>query len=782
MPVRIRLLAAIAVALLLAAGTPALAQDIRPAPGAADDEPVRILHVTDRLNSTPEAIRSLHAFHADRNAGIARTSAIAYTVGMSASFRVLKNLASNPIWESREFELMASSDIANIWVETNELAMEHVTDADIASLNAALLQQTPAGSVDPTKGIIANNYTYFGAPPNVDGDNRLDILLYDIEEGEGAGNVFVAGYVTSSDLSTFGGGNNKDILYLDTDPGLTTRPVTEILSTAAHEHQHLIHFNYDLNELTFVNEGLSEWAEVLNGYLPRPMTYLLDPAVYNVGLLSWDESVSIVDDYRRAGLFTAYLAERLGNATTAAITRSTERGRNGYSSVLTSAGLDFEEVVLDFHTANYLNIPRVQARFGYQHPNFATITTVPSAVVDGREIRETPLNTFNVAPGAAVYYTWTDVQNFSLSLDTSDPLATVRSRMKARIVKEAPDGAITYEDLDLPLTDRLFSGTFESLTLQMTHTRPELSARVGVGMAASWSTDLAGSIVSTAFDDGSAISGTFFSLSSAEQGAVATRFDAPQNSQLLEVAVAPYYLNQFSGSGLSVNENRDLELRIWAVGTNGQPGDLLFSKTVVDPRAYTGALLTLNHFTIDLEDDADALQNLPDTYFIGYGETGTDVNFMIVGPSTYAAENRSFIRRGDGTWGALWDTQFQDGGDDEFPLRGSVVPIRATFLVAQGPVANEDDPSLPAATVLHQNFPNPFNPSTTIRYELADASHVRLTVYDLLGRPVQRLVDGMLPAGRHQIAFDAESLASGLYLYTLDTGTTVETRRMMLVK
>ncbi|MDZ4699167.1 MAG: T9SS type A sorting domain-containing protein [Rhodothermales bacterium] len=774
---------ALCFAMLAVAGAGPLFAQETPQTPISDRESPRILHVTDRLNRLPEAVRSLEAFHANKAAGKrAEPAPRVYAVGMMTSFRVLKNLATSPIWETKEFELKATSDIANIWVETGELTLEHVTDADVAVLDEALLRTTPAGSIDATKGIVANNNAYFGAPPDVDGDGQLDILLYDISEGTTDGNIYIAGYVTSSDLSLFGGGNNKDILYLDTSPGLTSRPVTELLSTAAHEHQHLIHFNYDLNELTFVNEGQSEWAEVLNGYLPRPMTYLLNPTLYNIGLMSWEESVNVLDDYRRAGLYTAYLAERLGPAVTASITRNAGRGRTGYEAVLTGAGLNYTQVLLDYHSANLLNLPRILPNFGYDHPDYVGITSIPSAVTDGRSVQATPPTTFSVAPGAAQYQVWSDVQNFVLTVDTSDPIATIRSRMLVRVIKEAQDGAYTYEDLPLPITNRLFAGSFDRIIVQTTHVRPELSSTVSVGLSASWLTELTGSIVSESFDDGSAISGTFFSLSSGASGAVATRFDPPADSRLLEVGLAPFYLNQFAGAGIPADAGRDVELRIWAVAPDGSPGDVLFSKVIEDPRAYTGAQLTLNHFTIDLEDDAEALDDLPASYYIGYGETGVDVNYMVVGASAYPDEDRSFVRRSSGQWGALWETQFEGEDEGAFPLEGSIIPIRATFLVGGAPVANEDEDVLPRRTALEQNFPNPFTLTTTIRYELESAAHVRLTVYDLLGRPVGQLVDALQPAGRHGATFHAESLASGLYLYTLDTGADVFTRRMMLVK
>jgi len=89
---------------------------------------------------------------------------------------------------------------------------------------------------------------------------------------------------------------------------------------------------------------------------------------------------------------------------------------------------------------------------------------------------------------------------------------------------------------------------------------------------------------------------------------------------------------------------------------------------------------------------------------------------------------------------------------------------------------------LPAKYALYQNYPNPFNPATTIRFELPEADEVQLTVYDILGREIETLVDGYKDAGYYEAVFDAGQLSSGVYLYQLRAGEFVETKRFMLVK
>ena len=95
---------------------------------------------------------------------------------------------------------------------------------------------------------------------------------------------------------------------------------------------------------------------------------------------------------------------------------------------------------------------------------------------------------------------------------------------------------------------------------------------------------------------------------------------------------------------------------------------------------------------------------------------------------------------------------------------------------------NTESEELPAEVALLNNYPNPFNPETTIDYELPQTSEVSLTVYDLLGHETAVLVDGLQSAGRHTVRFNASNLPSGSYVYRLQTGDKIVARTMILVK
>lgn len=90
--------------------------------------------------------------------------------------------------------------------------------------------------------------------------------------------------------------------------------------------------------------------------------------------------------------------------------------------------------------------------------------------------------------------------------------------------------------------------------------------------------------------------------------------------------------------------------------------------------------------------------------------------------------------------------------------------------------------NLPAFYTLEQNYPNPFNPSTIISFSLPKAGDVQLSVFDAIGRKVATLADGYQTAGQHNIEFNASSLASGVYFYTLTAGDFTATKKMLLVK
>ncbi len=125
--------------------------------------------------------------------------------------------------------------------------------------------------------------------------------------------------------------------------------------------------------------------------------------------------------------------------------------------------------------------------------------------------------------------------------------------------------------------------------------------------------------------------------------------------------------------------------------------------------------------------------------------------------------------------------------NDEFPVsNGETLSYRLKQIDFDGRFEYSDeievDIQAPQKAVLHDNYPNPFNPSTTISYEVPAQVQVSLMVYDMLGREVTTLVDADQPAGRYEVTFDASDLPSGTYLYQLVAGNEKETKKLILAK
>ena len=89
---------------------------------------------------------------------------------------------------------------------------------------------------------------------------------------------------------------------------------------------------------------------------------------------------------------------------------------------------------------------------------------------------------------------------------------------------------------------------------------------------------------------------------------------------------------------------------------------------------------------------------------------------------------------------------------------------------------------IPAVVDIRGNFPNPFNPSTTISFSIPKQSYIILSVYNITGQKVATLVDKHMSAGSHSVIFDGSDLGSGVYLYRLESKGFTKTGKMLLMK
>lgn len=142
----------------------------------------------------------------------------------------------------------------------------------------------------------------------------------------------------------------------------------------------------------------------------------------------------------------------------------------------------------------------------------------------------------------------------------------------------------------------------------------------------------------------------------------------------------------------------------------------------------------------------------------------------------------------DGIWdsGLLSTDQrftFVFNNEGTFPYHCSAHRFMVDTVIVGNPTAIDDQvPETPSKFELSQNYPNPFNAQTEISYSLPDPSHVRVTVYNLLGQKIETLVEANQQAGEHEVVWDASRVPSGIYFYRLDAGKYSYTRKMTLLK
>lgn len=152
----------------------------------------------------------------------------------------------------------------------------------------------------------------------------------------------------------------------------------------------------------------------------------------------------------------------------------------------------------------------------------------------------------------------------------------------------------------------------------------------------------------------------------------------------------------------------------------------------------------------------------------------------IKGQSSSVWETMGFVN-GNGKSGTPKYYSFEDrnSGSSKYLYRLKQINNDGQFEYSR---TIEVDLGAPKEFDLGQNYPNPFNPTTTITYKLPQASSVKLIVYNLLGQEIEVLVDGYKEAGVHSVQFDASELKSGLYIYKIQAGGNIQTRKMTLIK
>ena len=156
---------------------------------------------------------------------------------------------------------------------------------------------------------------------------------------------------------------------------------------------------------------------------------------------------------------------------------------------------------------------------------------------------------------------------------------------------------------------------------------------------------------------------------------------------------------------------------------------------------------------------------------VGVGSFGTIIISKDLGVTWQTIEARQYF-----DWYSVCVTS------KSIVIAGTAGRIKKSNYSTSNMIASCEKGELPNSYSMSQNFPNPFNPTTEIQYKLPEKGHVSITIYDMLGREVKRIVGEIQQAGNHTIEFDASDLASGIYLYSLRANDYQEIKKMCLIK
>jgi hypothetical protein len=203
-------------------------------------------------------------------------------------------------------------------------------------------------------------------------------------------------------------------------------------------------------------------------------------------------------------------------------------------------------------------------------------------------------------------------------------------------------------------------------------------------------------------------------------------------------------------------------------------GNLVFSDEVIVARQTRGFVV------MDYENDGDL-----DIVTVNerLEENGISV-YLNDGLGNFTVRENCYFPYADGKPWAIVASDFDLDGRTDIAITSTSDSLYVLYNLGGGTVGIQDQEivEVPASFSLAQNYPNPFNPTTTIQFSLPQAGNVALKIYNVLGEEVKTLVNEFRQEGKHSVQFNANNLASGIYLYRIQAGSFVETKKMILIK
>ena len=271
-----------------------------------------------------------------------------YEIGTVRAFKIID--------DDNQEELLIQAELR---YKTEHLYMWVERGVDIDQSRLEVAADTFENQIYPTnRGFFGSEWT-----PGVDGDPHLSVL-----HARRLGSGILGYYYSASQYpaEVRPDSNQMEMFYVNADNANVGS--ASYLGTLAHEFQHMIHWYNDRNEETWLNEGMSELASLINGFDSGGFSYSWSVQP-DTQLNTWSDDESTTHaHYGGAFLFAAYLLDRFGEALTMAVVAHPDNGIASVDTVLSEhgTGLTFTDVFADWVVAAYLDDPELDARFGYE--------------------------------------------------------------------------------------------------------------------------------------------------------------------------------------------------------------------------------------------------------------------------------------------------------------------------------------------------------------------------------------------------------------------------------
>ena len=644
-----------------------------------------------------------------------------------------------------------------VFVEDASWTAGKVTQAAVDAVIKEFDNQTPANS---NVGIFQTDVSTFGNPPDVDSDPKIIIEILDIQDvySQTKTGGWVAGYFYSYNETNQPQSCQAEIYFMDCNPtNLSDNSAgggfQTALETCAHEFQHMINWNYHKTnpEATFINEGLSMFAEINCGY-PASFQdlYANEP---NYPLMNWRDvsDPKVLNDYSRAQRFFIYWNDQFGTGTFKNVVQDNLTGISGLLNALSKSGqaLSFGQLMTNWEMANELNDRTINSSWGYLYPN------LPASV--GKTFYNPNVTaTDTVNKLAAEYLTFKNGSNLNISFTA--PANSI-------IIKAIETGNGTKRVLDVPLNSQFsepaFGSTYSTITFAVIDTNQSFTQI--------YSYQASGTTISNTSElkwDNTEPTGYYVFTTS---DTVCVTFDAFPGGKLDSIRVALRRAGSIIGG-------------VWQNAGSASASPL--GKKLAVPITASINTTTLlpypvpyqNWATVDLR-SYNISSDAPFVVGFAIGKDPTTPGIMVTDyASTNAYHSYTYLQTADQVTTPGWYFITTNNTADTI----AIYLIRAYVSLTTG--VKQEVELTPNQFSLSQNYPNPFNPATSIDFTLPKVEKVRITIYNQLGQQVSQVADKEYSPGSYSIRFAGNNLSSGVYYYRIEAGSFVQTKKMILLK